>query len=258
MRFAPLALLLLWLLPAPAGAADDDWLYSDEWRFRASPYIWALGITGDATVRNVHANIDASFSDIWRNLDMALMGRFAAEKEDWAFGVEPLYAWLSTDAHVGPLEADVDATMTLLGFGALRTLYRGPLAEGSDRRLKVEAGAGGIYVRLKTDIDLPGALPDPDFKESWVDPTVNARFTLELNEDWLCRGAGSVGGFGIGEASDLVLGGELLFGRRLNDRTSLWLGYRALSFDREQGSGPSKTKFDVTLHGPIAAVSVSF
>ena len=45
---------------------------SDEWQFSITPYLWAVGLNGDMTVKGVDSDVDESFGDILSNLDIAL------------------------------------------------------------------------------------------------------------------------------------------------------------------------------------------
>ena len=98
----------------------------------------------------------------------------------------------------------------------------------------------------------------PSSIRPWVDGAVSFRATTELNDLWRLRSVGLVGGFGIGEASQLALGLEVSVGRRLGENTRLWIGYRLLSIDYERGSGSRKRHLDMTMHGLIVGVGYAF
>ena len=51
----------------PQGDTDPD-----KWSFEVSPYAWTAALKGDLRVRNTTARVDASFSDIFHNLDFTL------------------------------------------------------------------------------------------------------------------------------------------------------------------------------------------
>ena len=56
---------------------------SDEWRFSITPYLWAIGMNGDMTVKGVESDVDVDFSDILSNLDIALEAHFEVWKGKW-------------------------------------------------------------------------------------------------------------------------------------------------------------------------------
>lgn len=257
-RAAPVLLLLAGIAPSQAAAADDDWLYSEDWQFVVSPYAWLLSMDGDATIAGVKSDIDMPFKDILSDLNFMVEGRFEAHKGDWNIFIDPTLAWLSSDVDIGPISGEVDTDMALILAAVSRTLYRGPRSEGSDRNLKIEAGLGAAYVGLKSDFDLPAPLPQPSFRQSWVDAVITARATTEINDNWRWRLAGLVGGFGIGSASQLTWMLETHFGRRLGENTQLWFGYRVWSIDYERGSGASQFDLDVVLQGPLVGLAYRF
>src|SRR5258706_16173485 len=43
----------------PAHAAEED-----DWKFELTPYIWAVGLKGDVTVKGREGSVDKSFSDL--------------------------------------------------------------------------------------------------------------------------------------------------------------------------------------------------
>ena len=255
----PVLILLLTVSLAPVrGATAGDRLDNDEWSFVIAPYGWILAADGDATIRGTKAEIDQSSGDILRNIDIVMEARLEARKGDWAFLFDPTLAFLSDEAEAGPIEVDINSRLILVLFGVSRTLYNGPFGPGSAFDTRIEAGIGGIYVRADSEIDLPSPLPDPDFEESWIDPALTFRVTTKLNERWRWRVAGLVGGFGIGEASQLSLGVETFLGRRIGENKTIWFGYRALSIDYERGSGLQSLEFDMILHGPTIGLSFHF
>ena len=56
-------------LAARSAVAEE--LVSDKWQFTVSPYLWALSLRGDVTVKGIESEADMSFSDIWDNLNFA-------------------------------------------------------------------------------------------------------------------------------------------------------------------------------------------
>jgi len=76
------------LAPAPASAQE----LSDEWKFRASIYMWMPAITGSATVAgNNTADIDIKFHTLLDHLKMAGMGNIAAQKGRWGAFTDFIY-----------------------------------------------------------------------------------------------------------------------------------------------------------------------
>ena len=56
-------------------------------------------------------------------------------------------------------------------------------------------------------------------------------------------------------SSDLA---SAIFGYHFSPMVSAWLGYRILGIDYEDGHGPDKFKYDVTMQGPIVGIGFRF
>jgi hypothetical protein len=69
---------------------------------------------------------------------------------------------------------------------------------------------------------------------------------------------GDVGGFGIGDASELTWQVQAVVGFRLTRRLSLLLGYRVLDLDRTTGDGAQKNGSATTQQGPLAGLGIVF
>jgi hypothetical protein len=67
---------------------------------------------------------------------------------------------------------------------------------------------------------------------------------------------GDVGGFGVGSELTWNLVGNFLY--QVSRTVYLSVGYRALDMDYEQGSGASRFKFDMLLHGPVLGAVFRF
>ena len=80
----------------------------------------------------------------------------------------------------------------------------------------------------------------------------NGRF----GDDWRVVLRGDIGGFGVG--SDFMY--HLLAGARwqASDAVDLFLGYRLISYDYEEGQNQNYLRFDLTEQGPMLGVGISF
>ncbi len=250
----------------PAWSEEPD---ADGWSFYPSPYIWALGLNGDATVKGVSGSIDASFIDIIDEADsvFAYNGRFEAVKGDWTIQFTPTFAKIGAD--------DSDITNTNIKFDATTTLaiietvllYRvaeWPVSANQSFRqtISFEPLVGGRYTYMKGELDFEGGPlggTSVDQDKDWFDPFVGGRFKVTLAERLSLSLRGDIGGFGVGsdftwQTAALIGYGFELFGRE----ASVIAGYRALHQDFEDGSGRDKFEWDMTMHGPVLGMSVPF
>ena len=134
--------------PRPTAAMDD------RWHFNLAPYFWMTGIKGDVAVGNLPSvSVDASFSDILENFDLALLARFDARKDRFGIGTD--FVWMNLDVPVAETRvADFRADFRQLvaeGIG----FYRVASGGRADNPAHLDVLAGVRYttlqVRLKAD-----------------------------------------------------------------------------------------------------------
>ncbi len=255
------ALVLSTTLGCPLAYGQEQPLNMHGWEFTVTPYFWGAGMDGDVTVKGVESNVDVSFGDILDNLDFGGMVHLEARNGKWGFFLDPTYMKLSADGDAGPFEADVEVEMTLVEFGVLYRLLERPIGAESGRTFSLDLLGGGRYTDLEVELDIEGPFGvDPSFDGSkdWLDPMVGAAVQVDLNEKLAFRVRGDIGGFGIGSASDLTWNLLAALGYEFSERTTLWLGYRILDVDYDEGSGSDLFEYDISMSGPIAGLSIRF
>ncbi len=160
---------------APAG---------EPWRWRITPYLWAAGIDGTFTLGAFQADADFEFSDIFDNLDGALMLVTEAHKGQFGIVVDGLYMDVEDDGHTqsgADADIQVDAWM-LEGIG----LYR--LSPTS----AFEIGAGIRYFDVETELEVGPLSLDGD--RDTLDGVFAARATWPFARHWQAELYGDVGG----------------------------------------------------------------
>lgn len=225
---------------------------SDEWEFTLAPYVWAMSLSAQADVGPISGSSEACFSELAQKLDLAAQLRFEGLRKRWGFYLDGTYVSLGDDARakVGPFRIrgiDVDAQFTTawLDFGGM---YR----FGEPGRT-FDLLVGGRYSYLATDLSI-GPFLDVDASEDFIAPMVGGRVQYDLGKKLVLSIKGEVGGFGIGDAADLVWGATALLGYRLNDRATLGFGYRYYDLDLSSGGLDA----DLQMHGPLVGVAFRF
>jgi hypothetical protein len=231
---------------------------SDEWQFSITPYLWAIGMNGDMTVKGVDSDVDESFSDILSNLDIALEAHFEVWKGKWGGFFDGTYVKLKTDAGTSD-NIDITSTIGLVDFGGFYRVGTWPVGspENKGRAISFDALVGGRYMDLKVKMD-PEHLSSHDQNKSWTDLIVGGRMIFDLSEKWAFILRGDIGGFGISGSSDFTANGIGLVGWTFHPSWTLLGGYRALYQDYETGSGSNEFKYDVTTHGPILGLTYAW
>lgn len=69
---------------------------------------------------------------------------------------------------------------------------------------------------------------------------------------------GDVGGFGIGDASDLTWNLVAGVTYQVSECMDLRAGYRTLDIDYNSGGGPDEFGLDTRFHGPILGMGIRF
>ncbi|RZF27918.1 hypothetical protein EVC45_20765 [Paraburkholderia sp. UYCP14C] len=226
----------------------------DGWQFSITPYLWMAGQSGSVRIgQTIPAqNVDASFSNIWRNLDFGVMGTFEARKGRWGIIVDGFYVSVSKTSdpilggELGTARGKLDNGVVEVA-GAYRVLQ-------SDR-VPVDVLAGLRYTNLNASLSFsPSAiLPAGDERSkgvNWVDGLVGVRATYRFTDTWSVMGYADAGTGGTRYSWQLV--GVLFWNMTKN--VDLSGGYRILA----QDYNTSSFYYNIRTAGPFAGVRVRF
>ncbi len=226
---------------------------NDGWTTSLTPYLWMFGMDGDVRIDNTEASFDASFGDIWDNLDFALMARLEAWHDDVGFYLDPLYGQLEADADSGAANAEVEVELVIVDFGMLYRIFDRPTEKGRARVADVYVG--GRYMAIENDIDFD-VLPDRGVTAETLDLTLGARYAMDVTDRLGFLVGGDVGGFDLGgSATDFTWNAEALGSFAFGKSGRLWAGYRVLDVDDDKG-GPTGT--EIEFAGPILGYEFRF
>ncbi len=223
MTVTRLAFAALITLPLPAMAQED-------WQFTGTFYGWLPGIATSVETPLGDLEADVEFSDILEKLDFAFLAAVEAQKGRLALVGDLQYFDLG--AQTSPQRAvidsvEIDSQITVLGGYALYTVSDSP-------QTRVEFGGGLRYYDAKFDTVVSGTIPLSFSDEgNWADAVLSARVKHAFNEDWFGVAYADVGGFGLGESSDVTWQAYLAAGYRFNASWSAVAGYRHLMFERD-------------------------
>ena len=254
---AALAVAATMTLAAPGWAQQAP--ADDGWRFAVSPYLWAAGLSGQAgTLRPLPpADIDLSFSDILDDLRFAGMVAGTARKGRFGLAGDIQYVETRSDGNLQPFYGSTSVTSKSF----LATLT-GEYAAIDTPGATLLVGAGLRVWSVDTELGLsqggpaPGGGTRPDRRvkddDTWVDPVITLRGQADLTDRWFVAGWTAVGGFGVGSDFMADLFGSV--GYRISDRTSVSVGYRWMTVDRDEDG----FLYDVDQQGPMAGMTVRF
>ncbi|TNF88152.1 MAG: hypothetical protein EP301_05445, partial [Gammaproteobacteria bacterium] len=90
-----------------AGVVRDDKGDTD-WEFILTPYLWAISLNGTNQVGPFPpTDIDAKFSDLLDNMNMALAAHMELHRGKWAIALDPMWAQLEMDMGDGSAEVNI-------------------------------------------------------------------------------------------------------------------------------------------------------
>ena len=240
--FQKITLAALLAVPIAVQAETDDW------EFRITPYLWAIGIDGKTGPKGHEADIDMSFSDIFDHLDGAFIISMEASKGPWTGWIDFTSMSLAHKAVADKVmvKASIDQKVTDMA-----------VAYQLQGMQTIELFAGGRFVDVNTVIKADGQGPGGgvgkvSIGDDWIDPFVGVRGTWPLSEKWNIRASGDIGGFGVG--SDFAWQAVVAANYQLSERVSFLLAYRYLDMDYDDNG----FVLDVVTSGPILGVGFSF
>jgi hypothetical protein len=146
----------------------------DRWTVEVAPYLWAAALDGNATVGGIKADVDVPFSDLLKDLSGGAMLLVSVEKGRFGIGVNGLFARVSSDSDVGPIEIDATSDTGQLAVAPYYRLVEwqyGVSSSGRPLRLVVAPEAGFRVTYMRTELEVRGGWT-VDQSESWVDPLI--------------------------------------------------------------------------------------
>jgi opacity protein-like surface antigen len=235
--------------------AADQAQAQSEWEYSLSGYGWFTGMSTELDSAFGAVETELSFGDIWDQLDFAAFGAFEARNGRWALVTDLNYAKLSAenDTPVGLAfdSVTVDTRLTIVSALAAYSIIDRP-------DLRIDLAGGLRYYDLSIGVDLTAAMPvnnrSSSFGDSWVDPLLGARVRAPISDDWFFNGFVDVGGFGLGNSSDLSWQVFAGVGYDFNETWSIQGGYRHLSIDKEIDGRDTRLE----LYGPLIGVTARF
>ena len=223
---------------------------SEHWKNFAVLYGWSQAINGDIKAKGVEANVDVTYSDAFSALKFFLQGHYEGMIGHWGVFVDGSYVMLekSNNRSGGkfPGERQIKVNQGLVELAVPYRVTWKPVV--------ADVFVGGRYNYNYMELGLPNYAFTVSDTVSWVDPFVGGRIFIPLDKKWYIGLRGDVGGFGIGNASDIALNGNASINWQLNEVFSLHAGYRAYYLKYNSGDN----EWNATQHGPWMGIGFSF
>ncbi len=218
-----------------------------DWEFVVAPYFIAAGMDGDIQIANITAPVNVSFSSILDNLELGGMLHFETQKDRWAILGDFIFMGLGSSGPFQNISSSIDVDQYIGEFGVA---YR-----FGERGKSISLFVGGRYTDIESVIRV-GNQFSVNKRVDWLDPLVGTRFDLGITEKISMLGRIDFAGFGIG--SDLTVNASAMFGYQFKENMVIYIGYRVIAADYDQGSGLQAFVYDVTTGGILMGASFRF
>jgi hypothetical protein len=216
---------------------------NDGWHFAFAPYLYAMGISGTVAARGRTIEIDSSFGDIWKKLDLGLIGTVEARKRKWLFFTDVIFVKLSSERDTpGGLfsTAKVGINLFILDPEVGYRLFR-------SKKGFIDVLGGVRIWSVESNVNITtGSLPgfDVSQRKTWAAPIIGARGNLDITKRFFLSTKFDIGGAGIGaDLTTQFYGGT---GYRITPKIALIGGYRFLQVNYDDHSG---FIFDTKMNG---------
>jgi opacity protein-like surface antigen len=260
IRPAFIALALL-ALAAPAAAEPPP---QRDWDVALFGYGWLIASEASFDTEFGDVDIDASISDNLEDLELAAMGALDVRYRRFVFFLDGVWTQIGDESSVAQGRVDADMTLAYadakLGFRLLDATA--PWADASQLDaprvvFDLLGGARYWYTRLEADGRFPNVSNRQfDKTKDWVDPLVGARFAIGILPTLNFSVIGDVGGFDIGNGSELTWMVMPTLNWRPWEHWSFHAGYKHVKAERERPR--TNRDLDVELTGPMVGVGFHF
>lgn len=222
-------------------------------------YVWAPSIDGEISAAGSTADLDVSFFDVLDESDhvIGFMGQVELNINRFLVLLDPVWTRVQKDAsdqNGNDLDIEIDMLWFDLDLG-YRFVDDAPLGgEDSATRISVDGFVGGRLSSFSLELE-PDAGEDISQTQTWADPLVGGRVTLDFGRRVGLELRGDIGGFGAGSELSSLLSGVIGYRFAMGDvGAAVFAGYRALYQDYEDGD----FEWDAWVHGPVLGVKFSF
>jgi opacity protein-like surface antigen len=254
VKFGTYTSVLLGLAAGLPSAAIADTPPGSGWQFEATPYLWVAGFSGWSRVgtRTPTANLDASFSDVLKNLNFGGMGSFEARYGRWGVVVDTIYVKVSKTSDpllggaLGTVRLKLNETI-LQAAAAYRVI--------DSAVMPIDVLIGVRYAYVDGDLSYSGGRLLPggrsgDQSANWTDGFLAVRGAYMFSDKWSVSAYADAGTGGTKHSWQFLSGVNYNFSKTIVAK----MGYRILSMDYEQPA----FLYNIKTQGPYAGVGIRF
>ncbi len=257
----------LFALSGAARAADGD-----KPTYELGLYLWGASMAANVDTDQFDESVHISLSDVLENLNVSVMARARANFDKLSVVFDGEFIELESDkeqksVRVGPgpgveltgtVKAKLQSYILELNTGYEVLNVRGPFpaARSEGHGTRGELYLGGRYYAMKPELEIRGPFGESDPGEwvDFVDGVVGARVFTDLTRTVAFGVQGDVGGFNIGNSSDLSWSQITSLSWRFSESATLAVGYKFLDVRKTH----DHTTLDLQIRGPFLATFFAF
>jgi hypothetical protein len=237
------------ITPARADASPPDVFTTanDVWSFEVVPYAWLPGIKGDITVNGRTADIDQSFSDIFKTVKFAADGLAIARYNNWLIYTQLDFFNLSTTQLKDAPTRGSFSTKELFYTAAAGYRING---WASGQTFDILLGAQGLHLDNTLSFYQFGSA---NKTTNVVDGIVMLRPSIQFTQHWIFNPSLS---FGAGD-NNHTYQLQPQFQYQFNSTWELRFGYRKMHY-KFTGKNNDNNELNLNLGGPIIGFGATF
>lgn len=251
------------LFSQETGTADTEFIDRKErkdWSFKLAPYAWLAGTSSDVGTEQIRQ----SFNDLTSLTNFGFQIVAQVRYKKWTLSSNLTYAKLGNNVQENLLNIDFNIDQIILDTKLGYTIID-KIDFGDDiiHGWAMEATIGALYwvndvkvdVIIDSPINIPGFPMYINDEQKWVDMVVGTNFKIILSKSVLLGLSANIGGFGIGNSSDLYWDFTFVNTFKVSKLLTVTAGYKTFDYKRVDGTGEDELKTHVKTFGPIIGVA---
>ncbi len=248
------------------GTADTEFIDKEkrkDWTFKLAPYAWLAGTATDVGGEKIRQ----SFNDLYSLTNFGFQIIAQAKYKKWSLSTNLTYAKLGDKLEEGIMLIDFAVDQIILDTKIGYTLID-KIDYGDDiiRGWAMDATIGAIYwsndinvdVNVDSPIDIPGFPVNVNEKLDYVDLVVGTNFRIILSKSVFLGLSANIGGFGIGNSSDLYWDLSFVNTFKVSKLLTVTAGYKTFTDKTVSGEGEDEIKTNIKTFGPLLGVVMNF
>ena len=245
------------------GTANTEFIDKKErkpWSFKLAPYAWLAGTSTDVGSEKIRQ----SFNDLTSLTNFGFQMVAQARYKKWTLSSNLTYAKLGDQMKEGRMIIDfaIDQIILDTKFG-YTIIDKIDFGDDIIRGWAMDATIGAIYwsndiavdADLDSPIEIPGFPVNISEKMDYVDLVVGTNFRIILSKSVLLGLSANIGGFGIGNSSELYWDFSFTNTFKVSKLLTVTAGYRSFNDKTESGEGEDLVKTHIKTFGPLLGVT---